>query len=198
MAVALAQIARTNLDRALQVAGSEPVTSRSRIPETLAAELINQRGAEAARLAVLNVPAGPFRDQLTQQVARRLAAENGAGTVEWIMTLPEQSRGPVLAEAVGAWAERDPVAAGNYLRQLPPTPATDASRERFAANVLRQDPEGAMAWASTISDEQQRSRTLEALGRNWLRRDSGAAQSWIAQSDLPDQVKSRLLPRAAN
>ena len=197
MALALSQVARTNLDRALQVAGSETLAGRSRIPEMLATELINQRGSDAARLAVLNVPAGPFRDQLMQQVARRLAADDGPGTVDWVMTLPEQSRSSALSEAVGAWAQRDPVAAGNYLRQLPPTPATDASRERFAANVLRQDPEGAMAWASTISDEQQRSRALESLGRNWLRRDAGAAQNWIAQSDLPDPVKSRLLPQRA-
>ena len=197
VAITLSQMARNNLDRALQVAGSEEGDGRSRLAATLASELVAQRGMEAARLAIGNVSAGPFRDQLTAEVAGRLAATDAPAAVAWVMSLPaDQGRGQALAEAVSRWAQSDAVAAAEYLQKLPAGSESDPARERYAASVLRQDPEGAMAWAGTITDEQQRQQTMVSLGRDWLRRDATAAQNWIAQSELPQALKDRFASRA--
>jgi hypothetical protein len=54
-------------------------------------------------------------------------------------------------------------------------------------------------WAQKIQDPAQRANTLENTARQWLAADPAAAQSWIAKSTLPDEIKARLLtPNAAN
>ena len=62
----------------------------------------------------------------------------------------------------------------------------------LAQNVLRKDPEGALAWAGTISEDQMRTRTVTDLVRNWMRRDADAAGKWVQTSQLPVDVKQKL------
>ena len=88
--------------------------------------------------------------------------------------------------------QRSPAAAATFLARFPASPETDESRVRLAQNVLRKDPEGAMAWAGTISEEQNRIRTMTELLRNWFRRDPDAARKWMLQdTQLPDDVSFR-------
>lgn len=190
----LQQLARTNVDRALEVASTQVLSrARGRMMETLVGELVGQRGEDAARTAILALPAGSFRDNMTAQIAGRLANSDGPGTAEWVMTLPPgEARSRALAEVVNQWTEDDPTAAGTFLTRLPVSPETDSSRERYAFNVLRADPEGALAWANTISNDEQRNRAIENLIRGWMRRDADGARTYLAQSQLPPEMKAQI------
>ncbi|HEX5176978.1 MAG TPA: hypothetical protein VFV83_08115 [Chthoniobacteraceae bacterium] len=198
IAAVVTQLARSDIDRAIDVASQQEVSrARGRTMDTLVSELIAQRGGEAARLAVADLPASTFRDALTAELAGRLADANGAQTAKWVLSLPPgDGRTKALAEVVNEWAEDDAVATGNFLSRFPISPETDPSRERYAWNVLRADPEAALAWAGTISQEAQRTRAIESLVRSWMRRDAPAARDWVAQSSLPPQLKTRLSPGA--
>ncbi|MHA3773387.1 hypothetical protein ACXR0O_17780 [Verrucomicrobiota bacterium sgz303538] len=196
LASVVAQLARTDIDRALQVAGTQDMSrARGRMMDSLLSELVTQRGEESARATILALPPGSFRDNLTAQLAGRLADSDGAGTAQWVMnTLPAgDARSRALAEVVNQWAGDDPVAAGNFLSRLPSTPETDPARERYAYDVLRRDPEGALAWANTITAGEQRTRAIENLVRAWMRRDRTAAQNWVASANLPENVRNQLL-----
>ena len=197
VAMVVSQLAKNNIDRALLVANEQPATrARGRMIDTLVSELVDQRGKEAAREAIMNMPDGTLKDSLTAQIAGRLAKGDGASTAQWVMNLPAgDARNRALVETVGEWSEEDPVGAGNFLTKLPASPETDAVRERYAYEVNRQDPEGSIAWASTISQDQQRYRAIENLVRNWMRRDTNQAQQWLAQSELPPEIKARFAPR---
>ena len=62
--------------------------------------------------------------------------------------------------------------------------------------VLDADPQGAFAWAATISDTESRDLEVSNLARRWLREDPAAARKWIAGSGLlTAEQKAELLKR---
>jgi hypothetical protein len=196
MAMVVSQLAKNDVDRALQVATTQDTSrARGRMMDSVLSELVTQRGEDGARSTVMSLPPSAFRDNLTAQLAGRLADKDGFGTAQWVMnSLPAGDvRGKALAETVNRWADDDPVAAGNFLSRLPASPETDPARERYAFEVSRADPEGALAWANTISAQEQRTKAVENLVRAWMRRDKAAAEKWVASSQLPEQVRNQLL-----
>ena len=69
--------------------------------------------------------------------------------------------------------------------------------QTFADAVKRTDPEGAVAWASTLSDAKQRQSQVESIARDWLRTDTDAAKRWLARTAvLSEEIKARLLQTA--
>ena len=62
-------------------------------------------------------------------------------------------------------------------------------------NLTWSDPATAAAWSAAISDDKQRSSSMENVARNWLNQDETAARQWISESSLSDEVKKRLLER---
>lgn len=63
----------------------------------------------------------------------------------------------------------------------------------FSYSLMQSDPKLAVQWAGSISDANQRKGQMQSLASSWLRRDPDNARTWIAQSDLPADVKQRLL-----
>jgi hypothetical protein len=189
----ISQLAHSDLERALSVAGTETFDRRSRTLDTLANELVSQRGLEGARSVLDGMAAGSLRDGLTTQLAGKLAEKEPKAATEWAFALPEgEAKSRALAETVGEWAKKDPVAAGTFMAKLPLTPENDRSRENYATAVAQKDPQGALAWATSITDASRQQRTVEGVVRAWIKQDATAAKAWVAQSSLPDDVKSRI------
>ena len=193
IAIVLTQLAHSDLDRALSVAASETFDRRSRTLDTLANELVSQRGLDAARTAIDGMAEGALRDGLVTQLAGKFAEKDAPSAAAWVLALPEgDAKSRALSETVGEWAKKDAVAAGAFMTQLPATPQADRSREAYANAVAQKDPQGALAWASAITDAQRQQRTVENVVRSWVKQDATAAKAWIAQSTLPEDVKTRV------
>jgi|GEM_PF-1461628 len=190
----LSQIAKTDIDKAMSTASTAEIGRMGdRMVSTLADEMISQRGADAARKALDTMPAGDFRDQYIQQLARQLSGKDAAGTADWVNSLPTgDAKRRALGSAIGEWAQEDPNAAGIYLSKLPASTDTDSARERYAQTVSRENPSSALMWAATITDPQRRESAQATLISDWTRRDAPAAQQWIAQSDLSPEMKTQL------
>ena len=189
----ISQLAHSDIDKALTIASTQTYDSRSRTVDTLASELVNQRGLPAAKAALDAMPAGTLRDGLTLQLTGRLASADASGTAKWALTLPEgETKSRALAEVVKEWVKTDPAAAGTFLTTLPATPEADRSRETYAHGVVEKDPKGAIAWASAITDEERRARTVESVARSWMKTDAAAAKEWVAQSPLSAEVKAKI------
>ncbi len=191
--IVLSQLAHSDIDRALGVAAAETFDRRSRTIDTLANELVSQRGLEAARTALDGMAAGSLRDGLTTQLAAKFAEKDAPGTAAWALALPEgDAKSRALSETIGEWAKTDAAAAGAFMAKLPPTPEADRSREAYANAVAAKDPQGAIAWASSITEKDRQERAVESVARSWVKQDAPAATAWIAQSSLPDDVKTRI------
>lgn len=189
----ISQLAHSDIDKALTIASTQTYDSRSRTVDTLASELVNQRGLPAAKAALDAMPAGTLRDGLALQLTGRLASADASGTAKWALTLPEGDvKSRALAEVVKEWVKTDPAAAGTFLTTLPATPDADRSRETYAHGVVEKDPRGAIAWASAITDEERRARAMESVARSWMKTDAAAAKEWVAQSPLSPEAKAKI------
>jgi hypothetical protein len=189
----LSQLAHSDLDRALTIAGAETFDRRSRTIDTLTSELVSQRGLDGARAALDGMAEGSLRDGLTAQLAGKLAHKDAPSAVEWAFALPEgDAKSRALAETIGEWAKKDAVGAGAFMTKLPANAASDRSRESYANAVAQKDPQGALAWATTITDAERQQRAVESVARSWVKQDAAAAKEWIASSALPPEVKTRI------
>jgi hypothetical protein len=63
----------------------------------------------------------------------------------------------------------------------------------FSSRILSSDPQTAVQWAATIRNDNLRNSEVESAARDWLRLDPRSASSWIANSSLPEETKTRLL-----
>lgn len=193
ISIVLSQLARTDLNRALSVASTETFDRRSRAVDTLASELVSQRGLDGARSALDGMAASSLRDGLTTQLAEKFAEKDAPSAAEWALALPEgEVKSRALAETIGEWARKDAAAAGAFIAKLPATAEADRSRESYANAVVQKDPQGAIAWASAITDKDRQQRAVESVARSWVRQDEATAKAWIEQSSLPDEVKTRI------
>jgi hypothetical protein len=193
LSTVLTQLATTDLDRALSVAATETFDRRSRTLDTFASELVRQRGFDGAKGVIDAMAPGSLKDGLITQLADKFASADAPAAAEWAASLPAgDAKSRALAESVGEWAKKDAVAAGTFLASLPATAEADRSRESYANTIVQKNPESALAWASAITDEDRRLRTVENVARSWVRQDATAAKAWLAQSTLPEEVKTRL------
>ncbi len=124
-------------------------------------------------------------------------ARNSPGdAARWLSAQNETAQERAVGSLIGNWANRDPNAAGTYVNSLPAGPVRDRAAQTFAQSISRYDPLTALDWASTLPDEKKlREKTTENVVRQWQRTEKRAADAWIESSDLPDEVKDRLLGR---
>ncbi|RYD29306.1 MAG: hypothetical protein EOP86_21925 [Verrucomicrobiaceae bacterium] len=109
-----------------------------------AAELLLQAGA--------SLPA----DQFNRFAASAATARIDAGTpaqAEWLLkNLRGTDREPAISQLMQAWTQADFNAAGNWLRNQPPSADHDAAVASFASQVAGKEPPSAVDWAMTIAD----------------------------------------------
>jgi hypothetical protein len=99
----------------------------------------------------------------------------------------------VTQNLISSWSQNDPAGAGAWLQSLSPGSSRDAAVSNFSSNVVHLDPQSASQWAESISDEGMRNSQIEVVAQNWLNSDETSARAWIAQSNLPNETKTRLL-----
>ena len=84
--------------RALQLAATQPESrAQGRMVETLVNQLLSQRGQDAARSAVIDLPDDEFRASMAGRMADKLASGDPRQAAAWAATLPT---GPTREKAV--------------------------------------------------------------------------------------------------
>lgn len=190
-------LTKTNLDLAAQLAQNmDRSNARGEAMERVLEQFFKQRGPDAAKEMVMGLPDGPYKNGALGRLADRLADSDAKSAAVWAAALPDGEAKPgVVAQVVDEWAGKNPNDAGNWLNALPQTAAMDESRERFAFRVQEKDPEAAIAWAGTITDENRRNKTSFRLVREWMSREPDSAKAWVRNSQLPADMKERLINR---
>lgn len=195
----ISQLAKTDIDKAILTASTTEIGRfGNRTVETLASELITQRGADAARKMVDSLPDGSFKNEYIQQVAGRLADKDAPGTATWAMDLPAgDAKRRALGEAIDEWVKTDATAAGNFLAKLPASTDTDSARETYARGVVKNDPAAALTWAATITEPDRRGRTAVNLASDIIRQDQVNGLQIVNNSTtLSDDQKAQAVARA--
>jgi hypothetical protein len=194
LASVVTQLAKTNLDKAIQEAGSNDLGRTSgRTADALLNEAIDQRGLDAAKKIVDSLPEGQFRNDYVQQLASKLAEKDPAGAVKWVMTnVSGDSKGRTLSEPVGNWLKCDQAAALTFLKGMPVGPDYDSPRVTATQQLARTNPTEALTQLASISDPQRQARVLGETARDISRKDMNAAQQFVAASTVADEMKQQI------
>ncbi len=154
------------------------------------------RGDEAAKTMVMGLEEGPYKNGILGRLAERLADKDPRTAALWAAALPAGEAKPrIVTEVIDEWADKNPNDAGTWLNSLPHDATMDEPRERFAWKVQEQNPEAALAWANTITDDKRRNEASYRLVRGWMEREPDVARAWVSSSQLPDDMKERLINR---
>jgi hypothetical protein len=136
--------------------------------------------------SLVNEPRGPFSSSLIARIG--LQSLVNAGAIELAeQTIEAWTGGPIIPEIDGAayasvalaQAKTAPVAAGEWLKALPVTPATESAIVTFAADMGSRDPLAAMAWADTLPPGENKTLAINSIFGDWAQRDGTAAGEWL-------------------
>jgi hypothetical protein len=156
-----------------------------------------QEDPAAAAAYVNALPPGEARNRALVAVASAWAYADPPAAARWAEQLLEgPARGGAFERLINAWTVTDPYAAGQWLQHLPATPSRDSAVIAFCSAIDGEDPAVSFAWAGTVSDEVTRNQKLERTATIWLAKDPALARSAIAQSRLPEDIKSQLMAGA--
>lgn len=180
--------------------------SRTRLMDEIA-KLPDEVERKEARAAILGQLAMMEPDQAIKMTAdlpadERKDVSQRVGTM-LMMSDPERGatyllenaepdkKGPVYQQIVSQWVNTDANKAGAWLGAQPQTPELDGARSSFATQVAARDPESAMAWANTVTEENQRSQAVEQVFTTWKKKDEAAATAALQSSGLsPEKIES--------
>lgn len=121
--------------------------------------------------------------------------DDPAAATQWAASLPVGgTRSSAVQSGTLMWAKDDPVAAADWVMTLqPPNKAADPAIQGLVSAIKRSYPEGAMMWASSLSDPVQQQRAMQDVAQVWMKQDPAKASVYIQQSSLPVKVKNQLL-----
>ncbi|MED5418743.1 MAG: hypothetical protein VYA27_08570 [Verrucomicrobiota bacterium] len=140
--------------------------------------------------------AGPINREyrhMAQEVASVWSSSSPAEAAQWALTLPE--RGAIRRGAVGdvteQWMRIDSMAAGEWVKSLPPGNTRDGASERVVHMTAHTDPGSAFAWAQSIGEDHRRFGLMHHTLTPWSNVDRPAAQQALSTADIPPEVRQR-------
>ncbi|MDJ0789406.1 MAG: hypothetical protein QNK05_21580 [Myxococcota bacterium] len=132
---------------------------------------------------------GPYGRGLPHRVGATWIKSDPEAAMRWLAAMPaSENRNTGVMEAYRAWLARDRKAAQAYVPATPHDGWLDPAVALYARSISLRDPHGALEWASGIRDVDLREGTMGNIARKWYMRDQGAAEAWLAQSDLPPDL----------
>ena len=99
--------------------------------------------------------------------------------------VPKDTLHPLNGFVLG-WMHGDPVAAGKWLENAPPSGMKDSLAFNYAFVVVDADPTLAMQWVMKIPEGKLRTRALREIGKKWQAKDPSAASAFALEHDLAE------------
>ncbi len=149
-------------------------------PERTAAWAVEHSGADYAKEGV-------------GIVAKVWGRQDGAAAMAWLGEQPAgELRDQATREAFGQWLRADPRRAQAWLVAEKPAALRDPALEFKAQRMAPHEPEGALRWCERIENTARQQSCLESTAKSWYAQDAVAAETWLQQSSLDDETRSRV------
>lgn len=167
---------------------------RDRILSGIAAGWGETDPAAAASLAVKSIPPGKAQDDAVVGIVQRWAQKEPENAAAWVAQFPEgRLRDTALDNLIRLWADQDFTKVGTWLNGAALGASQDMAIGTFVSKISPSFPETAAHWAEAIEDDAIRVREIERVGEAWMLSDAKSARGWIAEGELPQTTKQRLL-----
>lgn len=135
-----------------------------------------------------------YAGEAPRVLMRSWALNDPEAALAWGTGLPDgEPRERAVSVAFNVWLERWPEDAAAWLLASTPAPGVDPAVRVLVDRHRKDAPAAAMQWALSFDDSTLRGEVLTDVGRSWLARDPGGVRAWLADSDLPDDVRAAIL-----
>ena len=122
----------------------------------------------------------------------QLVAELGAGPDLDLGSAVPSVQSAFYAGVAQALIDTDFEKAYDYFSNQEPSPAMNEAFYTLAVQGAEHDPEAAMSWATTLTDEGLRQSSVLAIARQWRAEGEAAYLNWKETSGLPAELLSEL------
>jgi hypothetical protein len=158
----------------------------------------------ATTVAALDAPAAarwvtenldkPYVMEALRSVARSWGVDEPRDALDWLMTLPAGGeRDAAIPSAWGIWLAHAPKEAVEWLDSETPARVLDPAVRMLMDKARESTPAVAMRWSVALADPQRLADYVTEIGRDWLRREPELARAWLAQSELPEEIRGAIL-----
>ncbi len=158
---------------------------------------ITQSAPSAAMQLIDLMSPGDARDSVIQQSIYGLAAADTMGTLNWVLTQPDDAiRQAALQNVIGSWAKIEPEQAAAYTFENFSENSillVDLAKS-VASNWAKHDPSEALIWARAIKAEEIRQEAVGYALSAWARNDNTAAGNYILAMPA-DEARSSYIRR---
>lgn len=119
--------------------------------------------------------------------------ESAADWLSGISPESDDNYGALVTDLVSRWSRHDMEASAEWLNSVEPSPEIDRAVVVFAFHASQEDPEMAMSWAESISDEKMRNKMTKQVASSWKRNDIESFNTYLANSEhLSEEAKDTL------
>ncbi|MGI9240235.1 MAG: sigma-70 family RNA polymerase sigma factor [Verrucomicrobiales bacterium] len=180
---------------AAQLDGSAGEQAQTAVFRSIASEDPQTAAASLDRL-----PQTAGRDKAIRFLAESWLQRDYEGASRWVQGHADiDSIAPAVRTYLERWSERDPRAASEWVATLPEGAAMQEGVIGLVGWMINQpamDHQAAFEWTDRISaTDRARHFYFELIAKDWLEHDPVAGRGALDQTDLPDEVKERLLNR---
>jgi hypothetical protein len=171
--------------------GYEPVFKRSVFEA--AAGSAAQLDPERAAAWTVQHSGADYAEEGMGIVAEHWGRQDGAAALAWLGEQPAgERRDQAVRDAFGRWSSAQPRAALAWLRSEQSAALRDPAREFKAQRLADLEPEIALDWCARIEAEDRQQSCLESVAAGWYAQDAVAAETWLQQSPLDEEARSRV------
>jgi hypothetical protein len=133
---------------------------------------------EAASAQISQLPENSSTAGLIATVAEHWGSSNPARAIEWAKTLPETEKTLAMSSLAGVWAQRDPLAAGNFVAQLPPGETQNEAVKSVISSWAAQSPAETAAWVLQFPAGALQDQGVRQVVSTWNNIDPEGVQNW--------------------
>jgi len=157
---------------------------------------------ENAAAWVLQLPAGPVRDQALDAVGQAWSDIDPIKAADFAVNLPPgPDRQTALRQAISKWTLDDPAQASKWVLQFDAHEDFDQAVASIATsyNVMNRNTNLALNWAATIQNPALRTQSVTSIVSTWYVNDAPAALNYIKNSpDVSAESRKALLKVVAS
>lgn len=130
---------------------------------------------------------------LPRRVATRWVRSDPVAAMAWLASLPAGAdRDDGVMETFRDWRTRDRLAATAWIATRELEPWLEPAFALYAEQIATEQPEEALVLVARFGDEVLRERFTTTIARKWLRRDFAAADAWVKQAAIPEEIRKRI------
>ncbi len=152
---------------------------------------LSQKDPVAAADWVATMESGTLQDRAAGTIAGRLAGVDVAKATDFVKSLKPEARASAAAATVPEMSRNDIAGTARWVSTMAGTPGYDKVVESFVWSCDQRAPEQSAAWIAGVSDQNQQNRLYQRMLGNWARKDRAAVRSWVAENDVPADIRRR-------